>query len=104
MGPIAPGGGVRPLPADVAAENRELQQIIASRLRNLAFEYRVPIVLRDTEGWSTAEVAEPLGVSTVAVKSRLHRARMQLRHEIDVWLQRAEAPAGRGMKNAAVNR
>lgn len=84
---IAPGGAARPLPADVAAENHELQQFIASRLRNLPFEYRVPIVLRDIEGWSTTEVAELLEISTTAVKSRLHRARMQLRHEIDVWLQ-----------------
>lgn len=84
---IAPGGVSRPLPADVAAENHELQQFIASRLRNLSFEYRATVVLRDIEGWSTEEVAALFEISAAAVKSRLHRARMQLRHEIDVWLQ-----------------
>ncbi len=42
-------------------------------------------VLRDIEGLSTAEVGEVLGLSTPAVKSRLHRARLFLREQISQY-------------------
>ena len=48
----------------------------------LAPEYRAVFVLRDVEGQSTEEVAEALGLSVSAVKSRLHRARMFLRKRL----------------------
>lgn len=41
--------------------------------------YRIVFVLRDIEEWSTPEVAEQLGLSPEAVKSRLHRARTMIR-------------------------
>jgi RNA polymerase sigma-70 factor, ECF subfamily len=41
--------------------------------------YREVLVLRDVEGLSAAEVAEVLGLSVEAVKSRLHRARVAVR-------------------------
>jgi RNA polymerase sigma-70 factor (ECF subfamily) len=39
-------------------------------------------VLRDVEGMSTEETAEMLGLSVPAVKSRLLRARLQLRERL----------------------
>jgi RNA polymerase sigma-70 factor, ECF subfamily len=39
-------------------------------------------VLRDVEGMSTEETAEMLGLSIPAVKSRLLRARLQLRERL----------------------
>ncbi len=36
-------------------------------------------ILRDIEGLSTRETAEVLDISETAVKTRLHRARLQLR-------------------------
>lgn len=48
----------------------------------LAPEYRAVFVLRDVEGQSTEEVAEALGLSVSAVKSRLHRARLYLRKRL----------------------
>jgi RNA polymerase sigma-70 factor (ECF subfamily) len=41
--------------------------------------YREVLVLRDVEGLSAREVAEVLGITADAVKSRLHRARLAVR-------------------------
>ena len=72
------------------AEGRELQSFLAARLRALPFEYRAPIVLRDIEGWSNQEVATALGLSLPAAKSRIHRARIQLREDVDVFRKRQD--------------
>ena len=44
--------------------------------------YRAVVVLRDIEELSNEEVAEAVGESLAAVKSRLHRARMALREQL----------------------
>ena len=49
-------------------------------------------VLRDVEGLSTEETAETLGLSVPAVKSRLLRARLQLRERLTRYFGR-RAPA-----------
>lgn len=73
---------------DTLAENRELSSFLAGKLRELPFEYRAPLVLRDVEGWSNQEVADALELSLPAAKSRIHRARSQLRDLVE--LRRAE--------------
>jgi RNA polymerase sigma-70 factor (ECF subfamily) len=83
---VEPGGAVLPLPADLEAESRETLTFLAGRVRALPFDTRAPLVLRDIEGWSHEEVADALGISVAASKSRVHRARMQLRAELDAWL------------------
>ena len=74
-------------PPDAAVEGRELEAFLAERLRELPFELRAPLALRDLEGWSNKEVAEALDLSLPAAKSRIHRARMQIRAELDAWLE-----------------
>jgi RNA polymerase sigma-70 factor (ECF subfamily) len=89
---LEPGGVALPSPADVEAESRETLAFLAGRVRALPFEARAPLVLRDVEGWSHEQVAAALGISVAASKSRVHRARMQLRRELDAWLrERLEA-------------
>jgi RNA polymerase sigma-70 factor (ECF subfamily) len=56
---------------------------LLARIRALPDELRVPLVLRDIEGLSNQEVADVLGVSLPAAKSRVHRARMQIRAELE---------------------
>jgi RNA polymerase sigma-70 factor, ECF subfamily len=51
-------------------------------LGRLAEEHRVVIVLHDLQGLDYAECAEALGVPVGTVKSRLHRARLQLAREL----------------------
>ncbi|HEY6878944.1 MAG TPA: RNA polymerase sigma factor [Polyangiales bacterium] len=61
------------------AEQRQLSALVTRALGQLSAEHREVIALRDVEGLSADETAEALGISTQAVKSRLHRAREALR-------------------------
>ncbi len=60
-------------------ENREVETVLARAIAGLAPMHREVLVLRDVEGLSAPEVAEVLKISTDAVKSRLHRARLAVR-------------------------
>jgi RNA polymerase sigma-70 factor, ECF subfamily len=82
---VEPGPTRRAPAADVEAENRELLAFLAERVRALPPEFRAPLVLRDIEGLSNREVAEVLGLSLAAAKSRIHRARMAIRRELEAW-------------------
>lgn len=64
---------------DDSAADRELAAAIDAALDRLEPTLRDVVVLRDIEGLSAPEAAEVLGVSVAATKSRLHRARAQLR-------------------------
>jgi RNA polymerase sigma-70 factor, ECF subfamily len=69
--------------ADLPAEDLQLRSFLLARLRELPYDYRAPLVLRDLEGLSNAEVADVLGLSLSAAKSRIHRARMQIRAALE---------------------
>ena len=56
----------------------ELRDILRRTLQELQPGLRVVFVLRDIEGFSTEEAAEVVELTTVAVKARLWRARLQL--------------------------
>jgi RNA polymerase sigma-70 factor, ECF subfamily len=86
----AEGGLGKTPPADIEAADREALAFLITRVRALPAESRVPLVLRDVEGWSYEEVAAVLDLSVPAVKSRIHRARLQLGHEYAAW--RGEFP------------
>ena len=60
----------------------ELNTILDDAIQGLAPTYRTVFVLRDVEEMSTEETAEALGLSIPAVKSRLLRARLQLREKL----------------------
>jgi RNA polymerase sigma-70 factor, ECF subfamily len=60
----------------------EIGQILDSAIQDLEPPYRSVFVLRDMEELSTEETAEALGLSVPAVKSRLLRARLQLREKL----------------------
>ena len=68
----------------------ELWQQVQEGIRLLNPEYREIILLRDVEGMSTADVASVLDISLAATKTKLHRARKQLRE----YLENAPAPQG----------
>lgn len=60
----------------------ELGEILDSAVQSLETPYRSVFVLRDIEELSTEETADALGLSIPAVKSRLLRARLQLREKL----------------------
>lgn len=67
-----------PTPHD-QAENKEVWEQLQEAISSLEPAYREVLVLRDVEGLKAKEVAEIVGISTAAVKSRLHRSRKLLR-------------------------
>jgi RNA polymerase sigma-70 factor (ECF subfamily) len=60
------------------AENAGLRRRLRRALRTLPGPYRAVVFLREMEGLSTREVAKVMGMSEDNVKTRLHRARVQL--------------------------
>jgi RNA polymerase sigma-70 factor (ECF subfamily) len=66
----------------------ELGSILDSAVQSLEPLYRSVFVLRDIEELSTEETAEALGLSIPAVKSRLLRARLQLRERLTRFFKR----------------
>jgi len=60
------------------ADNAGLRRRLRRALRTLPAPYRAVVFLREMEGLSTREVAKVMGMSEDNVKTRLHRARVQL--------------------------
>lgn len=60
----------------------EMRQILDKAVDSLKPIFRTVFILRDVEELSTEETAEVLGLSIAAVKSRLLRARLQLREKL----------------------
>jgi RNA polymerase sigma-70 factor (ECF subfamily) len=71
----------------------ELAEILRKTIQGLPQGFRVVFVLRDVEGLSTEETAETLGLSIPAVKSRLLRARLQLRERLTRYFRKRNGPA-----------
>ena len=65
----------------------ELGDILKKTVQGLPPGFRTVFVLRDVEGLSTEETAEMLGLSVPAVKSRLLRARLQLRDRLSKYFK-----------------
>lgn len=75
------GGG-----PEVRAERGELEGALHRAIAELPEERRVVIVLRDLEGLSYEEIALALGLELGTVRSRLHRARMDLKDKLERFL------------------
>jgi len=67
--------------------NDELADKINAAIFTLPERYRLVIVLRDIEGFSTAETAQILNLSDANVKVRLHRARLFLRDRLKGYFE-----------------
>ncbi len=67
---------------DELLAGKEVRHALEEAIGALDPMYREVLLLRDVEGLSASEVAEVLGVSVQAVKSRLHRARLSVREYI----------------------
>lgn len=61
------------------ARNRDLSRLVAEGLEGLSMEHRQILVLRDMEDLSYEEIASVLSISEGTVKSRISRARQQLK-------------------------
>jgi len=68
----------REIPSE-SLQRKELRQALARALASLAPKYREVFVLRDVQKLSIAETAKMLGITESSVKTRLLRARLQMR-------------------------
>ena len=72
-------------------EQGELREAVRTAIEELPEGYRNVLWMRDIEELDTAETAEMLGISPNAVKTRLHRARVALRQQLDPMLREGAA-------------
>ena len=68
----------QPIPSELL-EKEEIRQAVHDAINSLSPAYREVLVLRDLQHLSIKETMTILGVSETSVKTRLHRARLQLR-------------------------
>jgi RNA polymerase sigma-70 factor, ECF subfamily len=74
--PHDPSDETRP---GAALERSEDEAVLHAGLARLSAEHRTVLVLKDIEGMKYEQIAEVLGVPIGTIRSRLHRARMELR-------------------------
>jgi RNA polymerase sigma-70 factor (ECF subfamily) len=82
----------RPNPEQLYGQG-ELGEILRKTIQGLPPGFRTVFTLRDVENLSTEETAEALGLSVPAVKSRLLRARLQLRERLSRYFRQTNEGA-----------
>jgi len=71
---------------DAALERRELESALGRAIAELPEDRRIVVVLRDIEGLSYEEIAQVLELELGTVRSRLHRARADLKEKLERFL------------------
>ncbi len=88
----------------MSAESRQFLDTAVSKLSPVL---RAVFILRDVQGLSVRDTAEALQISEAAVKTRLLRARLQIREELSVYfgerMQTVSADEGAREKDSKVN-
>jgi RNA polymerase sigma-70 factor (ECF subfamily) len=68
---------------EILFEKKMIQQLIQKGLLELKEDQRELLVLRDLQGFSYEEMGETLGFPEGTIKSKLHRARMELKEVLE---------------------
>jgi RNA polymerase sigma-70 factor (ECF subfamily) len=87
------------LPADHLLEREETRAVVRECIAQLPEHHRSILIMRDIEDVSTAEVAAQFGITSNAVKIRLHRARQALATLLRREFQTAAIPAASAHRN-----
>jgi RNA polymerase sigma-70 factor, ECF subfamily len=74
---------------DDNAVNGELRDILEKAIAELPPDYRTALVMHDVQGMPNPDIAETLGISLPAVKSRVHRSRLFVRKKLATYLANA---------------
>ncbi len=104
--PVPEEGDEAPLPVpsllvdmrlspEALARDNELRKALEAAIAALPTSLRAAFLLRDVEGLSTAEAAEALDLTEVALKVRLHRARLLLRERLSEFVAARGSGGGR---------
>ena len=67
----------------------ELRHVLEDAIDALPSDYRTALVLHDIDGLSNPDIAEVLGISLPAVKSRVHRSRLFVRQRLNGYMKTA---------------
>ena len=78
---------------DDNAVNGELRDVLEKAIDELPPDYRTALVMHDVEGMPNPDIAETLGISLPAVKSRVHRSRLFVRKKLSSYLGSSESGA-----------
>jgi len=76
------------------AETREQMQAVYRSLEEMSEDMAEVVLLRDLQGWTMEEVAAALDVPLGTIKSRLHRARLDLAERVQMRLRPRIVPNG----------
>lgn len=76
-------------PEEEALKSEGLKQVAAA-IEALSDTYRIPMLLKDFEGFSVDEISELLDISESNVKIRIHRGRIKLRNELSDYFYPSE--------------
>jgi RNA polymerase sigma-70 factor (ECF subfamily) len=71
---------------DEQALQGELRRVLGEAIDGLPPDYRTALVMHDVEGLSNPDIAEALGISLPAVKSRVHRSRLYVRQRLAAYM------------------
>jgi len=87
--------GEQPPSPEQLTVRKAMNECIQDYVANLPEDCRAALVLSEMEGFKNREIAAILGVSLATIKIRLHRARAQLRVELErhcdpVWIEENE--------------
>lgn len=78
-----------PLAGEMLREGREQ---IEEAIAELPLDFRMPLVLKEIVGLPIAEVALIMDIPAATVKTRLHRARLKVRHALESTLPKRDVP------------
>jgi len=81
------------LPDDVLL-SEESREVLRRSIDALPEAMRTVVIMKDMEGLKNEEIAEALGLSVPAVKSRLHRGRLMLRDLLSEYFSKYTEPSG----------
>lgn len=81
------------LPDDVLL-SEESREVLKRSIDSLPEAMRTVVIMKDMEGLKNEEIAEALGISVPAVKSRLHRGRLMLRDQLSDYFSKYTKPSG----------
>lgn len=74
--------------SEATLNTKQVNDIVREKIDELPEQYRIVLILRDMEGYSTAEVAEMLDLTQANTKVRLHRSRAALKKLLDPHMER----------------
>lgn len=89
---IEPADRRRDTPPAKRLEVEEQQQLVRRALAELSEEFRTALVLTEIDGMSYEDAAQIVGCPIGTIRSRIHRARNDLKEKLRILLKNTDAP------------